>query len=120
MAARRRRTAAGAAVKAGELALAAPQVVAHRLARMALAGPVLSARDRQEFTGMVLEKQRAFVESWAAMSAEAMKLAASPWTAWWTPARLQSAALRIADRGLAPVHGKAVANAKRLRRTRLK
>jgi hypothetical protein len=49
------RTSSGA-IKLAELALAAPQVVAHRLTSMALAGPVLSARDCKEFAGMVREK----------------------------------------------------------------
>ena len=36
------------AVKGAELAMATPQVVAHRMARMVLAGPNPSPRDRQE------------------------------------------------------------------------
>ena len=41
-----------AAVQAAELALAVPQVVAHRMARMALAGHSPSARDQREFQMM--------------------------------------------------------------------
>ena len=51
------------AVQLAELAWAAPQVVAHRLGRMAQAGPILSDRDRREFTGMVVEKQLAFAQA---------------------------------------------------------
>jgi hypothetical protein len=40
MAARRRRRATSLAMVAAELALAVPQVVAHRVARMTLAGPL--------------------------------------------------------------------------------
>ena len=49
----------GSASQLVDLGIAAPQVVAHRLARMAAAGTTPSARDRREFTGMVLEKQTA-------------------------------------------------------------
>ena len=36
-------------IKAAELAFAVPQVVAHRVTRMAIAGPSLSERDQKEF-----------------------------------------------------------------------
>jgi hypothetical protein len=49
MATRQRRATQSLAVKAAELALAVPQVVAYRVARMALSGTKLSARDRKEF-----------------------------------------------------------------------
>ncbi|WP_237711479.1 polyhydroxyalkanoate granule-associated phasin [Paracidovorax oryzae] len=55
-----------------ELAMAVPPVVAHRVARMALAGPNPSQRDRREFGRMVAEKQWAFVQSWAAMGMQAL------------------------------------------------
>ena len=48
--------------KAAELAFAAPQVVAHRVTRMAIAGPSLSERDRKEFQRMGAEKTAAFSE----------------------------------------------------------
>ena len=107
--------------QAGELAFAVPQVVAHRLTRMALAGPVLSARDRREFHGMGQEKVHAFWQSWFAMGwawAEAMQLA--------NVAMLQGARVPLVDtqkilsKGLAPVHRKATANARRLGRTALR
>ena len=71
MATRRRRATQSLAVKAAELALAVPQVVAHRVIRLALAGPKVSARDRKEFQRMVTEKIAAFGESWVAMARQA-------------------------------------------------
>lgn len=125
------------AVKAAELAAAVPQVVAHRVARMAVAGPTLSARDRKEFERMVAEKQTAFTEAWQAMAthslranqalaASLLRSALSPTAAGQTTPgeavaqQLHDATLGVLDKGLAPVHRKAVANAKRLARTRLR
>jgi hypothetical protein len=119
----------------GELALAVPQVMAHRLMRMALAGQVPSARDRKEFSRMSAEKSEAFAESWTAMALEASKLQQQLtrryWQAWGWPlltkplpaagaqAQLNQAVLDVLGKGLAPVHRRAVANAKRLRSTPL-
>lgn len=124
------------AAKATELAFAVPQVVAHRLARMPLPGTTLSARDRKEFARMVTEKNAAFTESWMAMSAQAVlanqALTASFFGSFLAAARgkqpsaaasvaqFQKAALGIMGKGLAPVHRKATANAKRLNRTKLR
>ena len=124
---KRSRQYAATAVKLTELGLAAPQVIAHRLTRMALAGPTISARDRKEFTGMVVEKQAAVAQAWTAMFAEGVRLqqqlALSLFTGA-TPrqhaAQAKSRASRIASTGLAPFHRKAVANAKRLARTKLR
>ena len=115
------------AAKLAELGLAAPQVIAHRLTRMAMAGPTISARDRKEFSGMVREKQAAGAQAWMGMFAEGVRLqqqlALSLFTGA-TPsqhvARAKSAASRMASTGLAPFHRKAVANAKRLARTKLR
>lgn len=114
-------------VKLTELAVAAPQVVAHRLTRMALAGASPSERDRREFTGMVMEKQVAFMQSWMAMWVEGLRWQQAMALSWLTGASVQQhlqgatrAATRIASGGLAPVHRKAVANAKRLAGTRLR
>ena len=115
------------AAKLAELGLAAPQVIAHRLTRMAMAGPTISARDRKEFSGMVREKQAAVAQAWMGMFAEGVRLqqqfALSLFTGA-TPsqhaARAKSAASRMASTGLAPFHRKAVANAKRLARTKLR
>ena len=115
------------ALQAAELGLAAPQVIAHRLTRMALAGHTPNARDRKEFTGMVAEKQLAFAQAWMAMCTEGWRLQqelALSWMRGATPAqqtaRAKKGMARIAGAGLAPVHRKATSNAKRLARTRLR
>lgn len=59
----RKPAAATTAIKLAELSLASPQVIAHRVTRMALAGASPSKRDRTEFTGMVVEKQLAFAQA---------------------------------------------------------
>ena len=136
MPARSTRKSKSLATQSAELAMAAPQVVAHRLARMAMAGPTLSARDRKEFTLMVAEKELAFVQAWQAMTMQAVRahqtLAISFLRSAWSPmsrarphaarpgAQLQDAVLGILGKGMAPVHRKAVANAKRLGRTKLR
>jgi hypothetical protein len=136
MPSRRTRKTQSIVTQAVELAFAVPQVVAHRVTRMALAGPTLSARDRKEFQRMGAEKTAAFGESWNAMTLQALRahqsLAVSFFRSFWSPslkgrpsasavaAQWQSAALGILDKGMAPVHRKAVANAKRLARTKLR
>ena len=136
MATPRKRASRSLAVKAAELAVAVPQVVAHRVARMAIAGPTPSARDRKEFALMVAEKNAAFGESWNAMAKHAAiaqcDLTASFYKSFIALARgkkpsaarsaaqLHRAALGVLGKGLAPVHRKAVANAKRLGRTKLR
>ena len=127
--------AASLAARTAELAVAVPQVVAHRMTRMAIAGPVPSSRDRQEFTRMVAEKNTAFVASWQAMAAQAIvaqqafaaTMVRAMWTSPWRAqppyamfAQVHDAALGVIGEGLAPVHRKAVANAKRLAKTRLR
>ena len=136
MVARRSRASRSLTVKAAELSMAVPQVVAHRVARIALSGSTLLPRDRKEFARMVAEKNAAFAESWNAMAAQAVlanqALAASFLRSVLTPTRgrkpspaaavagLQRAALGVLDKGLAPVHRKAVANARRLARTKVR
>jgi len=136
MPSRRTRKTMSLATKAAELAFVVPQVVAHRVARMAIAGPSPSERDRKEFQRMSSEKVTAFGESWNAMAMQAFRanqlLAASFLRAFWLPslrgkpsanaaaAQLQGAALGVLVKGMAPVHRKAVANAKRLARTKLR
>ena len=134
---RRKRSTGTLSTKTAELAFAVPQVVAHRLTRMAQAGPKLSARDRKEFARMVAEKHSAFGESWKAMALQALRsnqaFAVMLARVAWTPPSLQGtpaaralaaeaqrAAVAVLDKGLAPVHRRAVANAKRLARTRLR
>ena len=131
----RSRKTSSIATKAAELALAVPQVVAHRVTRMAIAGPTLSERDRKEFKLMVAEKT-AFAQSWQAMASQAVlanqALALSILRTAWSPAswgkpaaaklvrQAQGAALGILSKGMSPVHRKADANAKRLARTKLR
>jgi hypothetical protein len=132
---RRSPRSSSAAGKLAELSLAAPQVVAHRLTRMALAGPVLSSRDRKEFTGMVHEKQLAFSQglmgAWLEVARVNQAMLLSAMTSLWTPksplARARTSARQmnsgmntVADKFLAPVHRKAVSNARRLAKTRLR
>ena len=114
-----------------ELGLAVPEVVVHRVARMALAGASPSRRDRAEFHRMSTEKVSAFYESWNAMFFAAYRanvdflssfLASPMSSASWhrtMGAQAQRAALDILASGVAPIHRRAVSNAKRLRRSRL-
>ena len=133
MSLRRNRKAATLAIQATELAVAAPLVVAHRLSRLALAGGMPARRDHRELTLMGAEKVAAFHESWNAMFSQSIRIqqdiVASTWRSFWFPwlyagsiaalpkVDLPHAALRILSKGIAPVHRRAVANAKRLSRT---
>ena len=84
---------------------------------------------------MGAEKVAAFTESWNAMALQTIRanqaltfgFLRTFWTAWAagspssrTVGRLQSAALDVLGKGIAPVHRKATANAKRLARTKLR
>jgi hypothetical protein len=129
---RRRTPAQRLAVQTLELSIAAPQVVAHRLARMAAAGANPSARAKREIAQMSTEKISAFYASWAAMWTAALQgqmrfaqsmpaimlSAATGRRSRRTPSltRLTNEVTKIATAGLAPVRAKAVANAKRLSR----
>jgi hypothetical protein len=107
--------------QATELALAVPQVVAHRLTRMALAGPVPNARDRREFHGMAQEKVHAFWQSWFAMGWAMTQAVQQAWIAGLQGARVPLLdAEAILSKGMGPVHRKATANARRLARTPLR
>jgi hypothetical protein len=63
MAIRRVRKSTSLSNKCMELAVAVPQVVAHRATRAALAGPIVSERDRKEFQRMLNEKHVAFAQA---------------------------------------------------------
>ena len=82
---------------------------------------------------MGTEKVAAYTEAMAAMTAQLLRsnvelmtyLARQWWTMWWQPGsslafpkalqrQLHGGALRIADKGITPVHRRAVANARRL------
>lgn len=117
--------------KSIELAVTAPQVIAQRLARMAMAGPDPSGRDKKEFVDMVEEKQQAFAESWMNMSLHAMQsnhamglslLEAMVWpkggsyfkASQQLTQQLHDSQVEMLNKGLAPVHKKVLSNAKRL------
>lgn len=138
MATRPSRKSKSVATRSAELAVAFPQVVAHRVIRMAMSGPTLSERDRKKFQLMVAEMKTAFAEAWQAMAIQSVRanqaLATSLFRSFWSwspslkgkpsagkvAAQVQSAALGVFGKGLAPMHCKAVANARRLARTKLR
>lgn len=135
MPSRRTRHASSLVTKLAELSFVVPQVVGHRVTRMARAGKAPSARDKREFDLMVAEKMMAFGQSWSAMAFQAARaqqaLALSLFTSMWLPTRrnrsatalvaqIQRAAIGVLTKGVAPVHSKAVANARRLARTKLR
>lgn len=133
MATRRRRKSKSLSAKYMELAIAVPQVVAHRATRVALAGPIPSDRDRREFQRMVVEKQAAFAQAWWAMALQmyrvnqelislTMRALVTPLSLYGpsaasTVAKTQRAMTKVLDKGLAPVHRSAVSNAERLSKT---
>jgi hypothetical protein len=114
------------AQQAFALSIAAPQVVAHRMGRMAISTG--SVADQAEFKRMGAEKVEAFVESWTAMwgaawraqQAMALQMVQSSLRAarpvWPTQEALSRHVLDVMTDGLAPVHRRAAANAKRLGR----
>ena len=126
--------------KLWEISLATPQVIAHRTSRMMTAGPMPNERDRREFIRMGQEKVEAFGESWLAMGLrlwqaqqaamidamqQGMRLWSAPWSA---PARAATPAVHhqaaralsnVIGSGMAPVHRRVTANAKRLARVKL-
>ncbi|HET9643255.1 MAG TPA: polyhydroxyalkanoate granule-associated phasin [Burkholderiaceae bacterium] len=123
------------AMHLAEIWTAAPQVIAHRVQRMMMAGPQPVAGDRREFIRMGQEKVEAFAESMAAMSwrlvqaqqafvlawmQQGMRMMMSPLAAWTGGTRHSmprpSAALmhQLVASGLRPVHRRVTANAKRL------
>jgi hypothetical protein len=103
---------------------------------MASAGASPSSRDRKEFYRMGTEKMAALNEAWSAMALEAFRanqqfalsFARSLWFPWLAPKpsatsaarRITAAQLNILAKGMAPVRRRAVANAKRLGRSRKK
>ena len=106
--------------------MAVPQVVAMRTARMLAAGANPSARDRRELERMGTEKVQAFWESMNVMGLEVAKAQQQYtvfamrqwWSPWVSPWSMAASAARILDKGLGPVHKRASANARRLRKLR--
>jgi hypothetical protein len=91
--------------KAAELSLIAPQIIALRSLR---------THDRREMQRMHTEKVMAFWESAAAMG---LQMAKANWSLWMmTPWQMAAAGGKVLEKGLAPVHRRAKANARRLRR----
>jgi hypothetical protein len=131
---RRTRKAKSLAAQTIELGVAVPQVIAHRVARMAIAGASPSAGDRKELRRMGTEKITALNEAWNAMAVHTFRanqkltlsFMQSLWFPWVHPKRsvksasrqLSNAALGILGKGMAPIRRRAVANAKRLGRTK--
>ena len=131
-----------------ELAVAVPQVIAVRTARVMAGGAYPGVADRAELSRMHTEKVQAFWESMSAMALQTIKLqqqyarnSALQWwrlwtTPWWlasNPTALPSAsailglptavqrnraASDLVAAGLGPVHKRATANARRLTRIR--
>ena len=97
-----------------ELALVAPQVIALRGLRM---------HDRREMQRMGTEKVFAFWESMSAMGLQMAKanqeyalFAMRQWSPWVSPWQPYAAAAKVLEEGLRPIHRRAAANARRLRR----
>lgn len=136
MPAKRRKASKSAATKSAELAFAVPQVIAHRVARMALASPSPSERDRREFSRMFSEKQVAFSQAWVTMATEAFRahqsIAMSLWSSFMFPRpmtqastvaiakQVRNATNSIMSKGISPIHRTAVANAKRLGKVKVR
>lgn len=126
------------AQQTADIAFAAPQVITQRLARMALAGPIPTAKDMHEFYTMGAEKVWSAQQSWMAMNLEMaranqqmmMSMMTALWmplsgksgmsgntaksTPWFSPLEYQRAMLDIMNKGIAPIRKKAVSNARRL------
>ena len=109
MATRRRK--AGSLVS---LAMVAPQVIALRSLR---------THDTREMQRMGTEKVFAFWESMSAMGLQMAKaqqdyalLAMRQWSPWMTPWQSYTTAAKVLEEGLRPIHRRAAANARRLRR----
>jgi hypothetical protein len=109
------------AMKTGEMMLASAQVIGHRTHRIAKAGATPNARDRREFTLMGREKVEAAHESAFAMGSQIARMNSQLGLKAWQDMMAAGSAMlsltaQVASRGLAPIHSRATANAKRLRR----
>jgi len=103
--------------RAVELSLVAPQVIALRSLR---------AHDRREMQRMASEKAMAF---WESMNAMGLQMARANqdyalfamrqwWSPWMSPWQTAAAATKVLEEGMRPIHRRAKANARRLRRLR--
>ena len=103
--------------KAAELCLDTPQVIALRSLR---------THDQREMQRMGTEKVLAYWESMNAMGLQMAKAnqdyALFAMRQWWspfmTPLQMAAAGSKVLEKGLGPVHRRATANARRLRRRR--
>lgn len=118
------------ASQTAELAFAVPQVVAHRMGLIAMAGLSPSRRQQAEIKLMSDEKVEAFQESWVAMASQVIEVqqqvALQLVRAFWFPLahrppslrsverQFSQASLSVIGKGLEPISRRAVANAKRL------
>lgn len=105
------------AARMGETLLASAQVIGHRTGRMALAGPLPSASDREEFLLMGREKVDAATHSAAAMgrhwlgSGMGRGLGERVWADWMAVARAAFACLASRSPGEAAGHWRQLADA---------
>ena len=107
--------------KTGVMMLESAEVIGHRTRRIAAAGARPSARDQRELARMTQEKFEAALESVQAMAVQAAAMNLALWRAPFAMTRPKASQLsrsmaRIAHGGLAPIHRRAAANARRLRR----
>ena len=100
------------ATQAWEVAFAAPQVIAERTARM-----MFAPANQGQWERMGAEKAETALEMWSEM-------AAASWKAWlgfcfpWTVGQGQHAVLDVMSKGMAPVHRRTLANARRAKRAK--
>jgi hypothetical protein len=115
MSSRARRRRIASAARLAELSLLAPQVIALRSLR---------THDRREMHRMGTEKVFAF---WEAANAMGLQMARANqeyalfamrqwWSPFMTPWQASAAAAKVLEEGLRPIHRRASANARRLRR----
>lgn len=101
--------------KAVELSLVVPQVIALRSLR---------THDRREMQRMGTEKAVAFWESMNAMGLQMAKANQEYalfamrqwWSPWMSPWQAAAVATKVLEQGMRPIHRRASANARRLRR----
>lgn len=125
-----RRQSTTLARKTTEAAISSPQVIRHRLTRMALAGANPGNRDKKEFHGMITEKYVGFTKAWFAMGVATIRanlvISGFMVTGFFNPfsrnkfsvfalaGKVQEESMNVLNKGLTPLHKKVVSNSKRL------
>lgn len=125
-------SASSVASRLAQLSSDVPQVVAHRVSRMASSGAMPSARDRQEFTGMMVEKPMAFAHSAVNMWMAGLQVQQSFWVSLagamvqppWLSLQAHADVIHragqggwfVLDQGIGPIQRQASSNARRLNR----